>query len=485
MKKIIYDIKACGGFLTNCKKEIILIIVLSMVVTIISVINPSICGMIVNNILSHNFKSSLLLAIFISIFQLTLVFCNLLVSKNYLQAQKKMILDIRKKACRLLLDLRLDVITKKGQGKFLSRIKGDSSKIASYFSNMKDSIVLAFSNIGVLFIIFHLNHIIGIYYFGCTIMLLLIRYYGVKKSLHYKALNLELSDHNSMLLGQVVKGARDIKVLKLKEIFKEQTDSSFEEIGNLEYKSSVYFEYTNKICNFIETISTGCLIFLSIFLIENKLLTTDIFVIIFMYRTSVFTFSNKIGQLLNQFGQFHLSLNRLLTIFNYQTEDYGNILLDSYEGNIKFNHVSYNYQEGFTLDDISFSINSGSFVSIVGKSGAGKSTIFALLTKILEPNSGTIYFDEHNLNKLNENSIRENISLVTQQPFLFNMTIRENLAIIDGNFEHIKNVCHIVGLDKLISRLENGYDTVIGSRSSFINIRIISNVHLISGNINI
>ena len=461
MKKIINDIKASKAFLKNCKKEIILIIILSIFVTLISIINPSICGMIVNNILASNFKKSFILAIAISVFQFALVSCNLLISKNYLKAQQKMILNIRKSACRLLLNLKLGVITKKGQGKFLSRIKGDSTKIASYFSNMKDSIVLALSNIGVLFIIFKLNYIIGIYYLICTIILLTIRYYGVKKSLYYRKLNLELSDNNSMLLGQVIKGARDIKVLKLKSIFNEQADRSFEQISNLEYKSNIYFEYTNKICNFIETVSTGCLIFLSIFLIKINALTTDSFVIIFMYRTSIFTFSNKIGQLLNQFGQFQLSLDRILAIFEYSVESYGNVEMKDYLGSIKFDHVSYEYEEGFSLKDISFNVDNGAFISFVGKSGSGKSTIFSLLTKIIEPDKGSIYFDSYNLSDVTEDSIRENISLVTQQPFLFNMTIRENLSIIDDNVDHINKVCHDVGLDRLISNLENGYDTVI------------------------
>lgn len=461
MKNIWIDIKRCSPFIKSCQQNLIFIIIFSIITTVISIITPSLNGTIINKILNTNYNQAIIIAIIVGILQIFLMIFNLLTTKNYLLFRKKMILDIRKKICRSVLNLRLNEYQKKGQGNFLNKIKDDSSKITNYLNNIKDSILICLGNIGVLFLIFSLNKIIGTYYFICTVIIFLVRYYGIRKSLYYKEKNLEMLDENANLLGQIIKGARDIKILKLKNNFVEKTDNSFEQISNLEYKSSSYMDYSNKIAIFLESVFIGIMVLISVILIKNNLLSTEDFVVIFMYRGNVFNFSSKFATLMNQYGQFRLSLNRILSIMEYQRESFGNINIENCIGKIELKNVSFNYDDNKVLEQFNLRIKENTFVTIVGKSGVGKTTIFSLITKMLLPDKGNIYLDDININDLSEECIRKNISLVTQQPFLFNLSIKENLSIIDENFENIKSACKMVGLDEKIESLENGYDTIL------------------------
>src|SRR5699024_1711186 len=115
----------------------------------------------------------------------------------------------------------------------------------------------------------------------------------------------------------------------------------------------------------------------------------------------------------------------------YPKEVFGNKHISKIEGNIAFKNVFFGYEEDdMVLKNISFRIHPNETVSFVGKSGSGKSTIFNLISALYKPNAGEVTFDGIPLNQLDKASIRKNMSVISQNPYIFNMSIRENLTII-------------------------------------------------------
>ena len=116
------------------------------------------------------------------------------------------------------------------------------------------------------------------------------------------------------------------------------------------------------------------------------------------------------------------------------------------------------------LHDISFVIKPNETVSFVGKSGSGKSTIFNLIAALYKPNKGRILLDGIPLDELDKDSIRQNISVISQNPYIFNMSIKENLRIIkeDATEEEITEACKLASLHDFIMTLKDGYDTIVG-----------------------
>ena len=140
--------------------------------------------------------------------------------------------------------------------------------------------------------------------------------------------------------------------------------------------------------------------------------------------------------------------------------------VEQIQGHIEFHHVSYHSVRGTVLSDVSFTIQPGEHVAIVGRSGAGKSTILQLIVRLLEPSSGTITIDGQPLAELDAASLRGRIGIVPQEPVIFNTTIAENLRYVGRNESEteVAQVAHLTGADDFISALENGYETVVGEK---------------------
>ena len=140
------------------------------------------------------------------------------------------------------------------------------------------------------------------------------------------------------------------------------------------------------------------------------------------------------------------------------------------EGKITFDHVTFNYDvkqtEDNVLDDISFEIEKGKTVALVGASGGGKTTICHLIPNFYHPSKGHVYIDDIDVNKMTFDSLRKNIGLVQQDVFLFNGTIKDNIRYgnYDASDEDIIKASKMANIHDYITSLEKGYDTIVGER---------------------
>ena len=175
-------------------------------------------------------------------------------------------------------------------------------------------------------------------------------------------------------------------------------------------------------------------------LVSTNKLTIDNFVVIYMYQSRTYSLLNSITNLAEEIkkflaryaSSFHLGLIR--SIYNlpckFKKEVFGKKHLDKINGDFEFKNVCFGYdQDRQILKNMSFKISANETVSFVGPSGGGKSTIFSLIDRLYKVDSGEILIDGININKLDRNSIRDNISIITQNPYIFNFTIKENLKI--------------------------------------------------------
>jgi ABC-type multidrug transport system fused ATPase/permease subunit len=164
-------------------------------------------------------------------------------------------------------------------------------------------------------------------------------------------------------------------------------------------------------------------------------------------------------------------IRSLIVSREFPKEYFGDKHLDQVAGKVEFSNVVFSYpvygsllRSGkVVLDDVSFTVEAGQTVAFAGGSGCGKSTIFNLLSKQYTPDSGAVLLDGQDVAELDKDTVRGSMALITQFPYLFNASIRENLAYAkpDMTDEEMIRVCRACCIHDDIMRMENGYDTLI------------------------
>jgi len=179
-----------------------------------------------------------------------------------------------------------------------------------------------------------------------------------------------------------------------------------------------------------------------------------------------------IGQILLMYVQADAALTRIREVLE-STPDVKDlpdaISIESMKGDVKFENVTFGYtSEHRVLKDISFEIPAGKKLAIIGTTGSGKSTIINLLPRFYEINSGMIKIDDINIQKYLLKDLRKNIGIVSQETFLFNKSIGENIAfgVENANQEEIEEAAKIANLHEFIISLPEGYDSIAGERGT-------------------
>ena len=227
----------------------------------------------------------------------------------------------------------------------------------------------------------------------------------------------------------------------------------------------------------VVNIGQGAIIAIGLFLImgmagediASEKMSIGDFVVVNTFLLQLYLPLNFLGFVYREIRQSLLDIGRMFALVDEMPEivDKQNAYdLDVYSGKIEFKNIKFSFGNRVILKNLSFVVNPGHKVAIVGPTGAGKSTISKLLFRFYDPSSGIISIDNQNIKDVTQSSLRSNIGVVPQDTVLFNDTIKYNIAYSKpgASIEEINNAAKLSSIDRFIANLEIGYDTIVGER---------------------
>lgn len=376
--------------------------------------------------------------------------------------------SIQMEASKQILEIELSSIDKSGSGTFIQRITYDTDDMSRVFTRGMSYLSGIITDIGIFVAVFIISKVVFAYLLFCSIVLTLLYLITIKhENIADKKYRTQKEKTNS-LIGELVRGIRDIKMLYAKNSFVEEVDENIDKLTQSQFNlRNVEIKY-NCITDIVYNIFELLLILLFIYLLSHNLLTAASALVLYNYRTRILdNLIQNTGWLLEEIRNFNLACTRVFSIIDdndFKKEKFGKDIIEHVDGNFEFKDVHFGYNETEVLKGMSFKIKANETVAFVGRSGVGKTTIFSLLCKLYHINSGNIYIDGIDIDTLDERSIRNNITIISQNPYIFNMSIKDNFKLVkkDVTDEEIVEACHLACLDDFIKKLPEGYDTVVG-----------------------
>ena len=227
----------------------------------------------------------------------------------------------------------------------------------------------------------------------------------------------------------------------------------------------------------VVNIGQGAIIAIGLFLImgmagediASEKMSIGDFVVVNTFLLQLYLPLNFLGFVYREIRQSLLDIGRMFALVDEMPDivDKENAYdLDVHSGKIEFKNIKFSFGNRVILKNLSFVVNPGHKVAIVGPTGAGKSTISKLLFRFYDPSSGIISIDNQNIKDVTQSSLRSNIGVVPQDTVLFNDTIKYNIAYSKpgASIEEINNAAKLSSIDRFIANLEIGYDTIVGER---------------------
>lgn len=385
---------------------------------------------------------------------------------------QNVIRDIRERLYKKLIYFKTSFFDRTPIGQLVTRAVGDVETIATVYT---DGFLMVFGDVlRIIFVLIMMYQTdTNLTYISLVILPLMV----VITRFFQKRLKKAFGDERTWTATQNSFVQERLAGMQLIQVFnrEEQEFKKFDEI-NTTLKGALLrtvfiFSLFFPVVELISSVFIGFILFYGGYIT----ITAGVVIAFIQYISMLIRPLRQIADRFNNIQRGIVGAERVLGLIDedFQMPNEGKVIKDEFEGKIEFRNVRFSYDEKQeVLKGISFKVNPGESVAIVGATGAGKSTIISLITRLYDINSGSILIDDVNLKEYELYNLRSHIGVVLQDVFLFHGSIYENLAFGDDNItlEKIKKAAAEIEVDEFIKQLPGEYDYVVSERGSSISL---------------
>lgn len=410
----------------------------------------------------------------IALLALTYIIYNLFWYLNYVSYSynfKYSYKNLREKIIDKIFTYDNEFSDKLSKGTILNTVSGDVSNLSGMIDNICEIIVVFIKVIILILIFLNTNILIGL-----IVLLLELTYlksydYCNIKSTKYLRGQYKYRDHLTDNLNQILNGLSEIKVFNIFDKIKNNFYIIANKWSDQYMKKRKYINIRATLLPFIVHIGKIILYTILVFFVLNGTYEVNILVLLITYFENIMSNTDELMSYSRQLREWSLSITRINNLLNYtsnQQIEFGLNENDYINGLVKFKNVSFSYKSKNkgNIEKISFTALPNKITALVGHSGSGKTTITDLLLRKYKVDSGEILIDNENIYEFSNKVYSTNVVGVNQTPFIFNMSIRKNLSLIDPNIDNQIEACKRVGLHDYIMSLPKGYNTILSENAN-------------------
>ena len=471
---MIGNLRFTWEFTKNQRATLFLAIAAQIVTVVMKVVVPIVSARVIVAYVEGSVEQILLSALMLMVVNMITdafaVVCNRLYNVVY----NKTLTALENNLVHEVLRVTTGCLDEKGAGLFIQRLTTDTGQLATAFNTFADLLSQTFTYIGILGAILITSPPVFAVVFLLFAGQVLIELYRTRILNADDRIYRNANERFTGFVGEMVHGAKDVKLMHNESMFERELDQRITEANDTRMKRDGR-SWKYKLIRW-ELAKVGGFLFavLLAFMLSRKMIAPAIVIVLYNYYISLDASAVLLlGQVMEFVKDFNLSNERVRAIVQsreFSKEKFGNEELDRIRGDISFDRVWFSYdtepgrEKRWVIRDMSFHILPGLTIAFVGRSGCGKSTVFNLITGLYTISGGSIKLDGAELRDLSVDSIRNNIAVVSQNPYLFNMSIQNNLRLAkpDMTEDEMRRVCELASIREDIEAMQDGYDSTIG-----------------------
>tara|TARA_Y100000589_G_scaffold293993_1_gene299329 strand:- start:1706 stop:3352 length:1647 start_codon:yes stop_codon:yes gene_type:complete len=366
--------------------------------------------------------------------------------------------------------IKINHIEKISAGDITYRLTEDADRLSEViYKTMQDSLPCFLQLIAVIVYMFYLDWSLTLSTFVLAPLIVLsVNKFG-EKVLFASERSQESTSNLASLLGESINGISTIRAYAAEKWITKRFNDRLNNNKNAKFKTMKLLALQHPIVGFIEAFGILAILALGALRINIGLLNSEEFSSFFAAILMLIDPISHITTNFNEFKQAQASFKRLqkVNLEPIERDIRNSINVKNIKGRIEFDNVYFSYsKDSLVLKNINLQINQGEVVAFVGASGAGKSTMMSLILRFIESDKGDIFIDGNNINLIKAKTIRSNIAIVQQQPYLFSGTIKDSIKM--GrifNDKEIIDSAKIANAHDFIRKLPKQYDTFISERN--------------------
>lgn len=355
-------------------------------------------------------------------------------------------------------------------GVFTTRIYSDVGTVSRVPSNFINMSINMLTQVGFLTYTFYLNIYIGLFMIGYIAVRIIIAFARINIKQRDNKVTRKDGEKENSFRNENIRGMKDIKSINATDAIIDKSLYYTRIKTEKEYYSCLRQNNVSTIGDFFSASLDFAFICLCLYLLINNHIEIAMFIIAYNFKGNVRNFAYMVVTAKGYISDCLFSAQHLNEIFDeskYPIEHFGDKTLTDVKGLVEFKNVSFGYNENSkVLNNINLTFAPNRVSAIVGLSGAGKSTIVSLINRLydIKDDDGEILLDGINIKELTRDSLRNNVCCITQSPYIYNMTIRENLLLAKQNAtdEEIISALKEANIYNYTETLEKGLDSILG-----------------------